>query len=401
MTDHPVEEDSQIVEDVLPLPTDELAVPVELNKRLPWHLPRKQFIRENQWLYFAKRLIEREKGTPGLQVLDQAKPEVRYLTLPGIDYLDARIIGHACNELQCKLTTTGFLVGKENDPYIARAKMREQALIDSGYISDKSFTQPSLFEDLADKKSQAYRDIYQKGPFHIVNIDACGSIARPTAQHARRLIDAIYQLVIFQFTYKPGAWLFFLTTDARPDSVAEETVCRLWGTVEENASGDIKFRRKVLSLFGLPDDADISGLHKLVSHLGEKFLRLFSLGFGKWLLHLASENNYRMKAHSAYCYSTTAQGDETPTMACLAFEFFRKKPDQADPFGVARSNQKPVCPPHAGPSDAVRVAKKIGEMDNLDLKMKDNQLRRAMADTTKSLLEEAGYPPEVLLQLYQ
>ena len=394
MTDHPVEDDSQIVEDVLPLPTEELAVPVELNEFKPWHLPRKQFIREKQWLYFAKRLIENEKGSPGLP--DQGEPEVRYLTLPGIDYLDARIIGHACNELQCKLITTGFLVGK--DPYIARAKMREQALIDSGYISDKSFTRPSLFEDLANKKSQAYRDISQKGPFHIVNVDACGSIARPTAQHARRLIDAIYQLVIFQFTYKPGAWLFFLTTDARPNSVAEETVCRLWGTVEENARGDIKFRHKVLSLFGLPDDADISGLHKSVSHPGEKFLRLFSLGFGKWLLHLASESNYRMRAHSAYCYSTTVQGDETPTMACLAFEFVRK-PDQADPFGVARSNQKPVDPTHAGPSEAVRVARKMGEMDNLDLKMKDDQLRRAMADATKSLLEEAGYLPEVLQQL--
>ena len=398
MTDHPVEDDSQIVEDVLPLPTEELAVPVELNELQPWHRPRKQFIRENQWLRFAKRLIKREKDTPGLLVPDQGKPEVRYLTLPGIDYLDVRLLGDACKDLQCQLTTTGFLAGGEHNPHIARAKMREQALIESGYISDKSFTQPSPFEDLASQESQAYLDIRRKGPFHIVNVDACGSIARPTAQHARRLIDAIYQLVIFQFKYKPGAWLFFLTTDARPDSVAEETVCRLWGTVEENASDDIKFRHKVLSLFGLPGDADISGLHKSVSHPGEKFLRLFSLGFGKWLLHLASERNYRMKAHSAYCYSTTVQGDETPTMACLAFEFFQK-PDQADPFGVARSNQKPVEPTYAGPSEAVRVAKKIGEMDNLDLRMKDDQLRRAMADATKSLLEEAGYLPEVLQQL--
>lgn len=399
MTDHPVENDSQIVKDVLPLPTEELAVPVELNELQPWHLPRKQFIREKQWLYFAKRLIKSEKGTPGLQVPAQGKPEVRYLTLPGIDYLDVRLIGDACKKLQCQLTTTGFLTG--GAPYIARAKVREQALIESGYISDKSFTQPSLFQGLADKNSQAYRDIYQKGPFHIVNVDACGSIAPPTAQHARRLVDAIYQLVKFQLSYKRGSWLLFLTTDVRPDSVAEETLCRLWGTVEKNANSDKKFRRKVLSLFGLQDDADIPSLHKLVSCPGEKFLRLFSLGFGKWLLHLASDHNYRMKAHSAYCYSTTEKGDETPTMACLAFEFLGKKPNQADPFGVARSNQQPVHSTDVGPSDSLRVAKKMGEMVNLDQRMKNCQLRREMADATESLLKEAGYSPEVLLQLYQ
>ena len=283
---------------------------------------------------------------------------------------------------------------------MARAKMREQALIESGYISDKSFIQPSLLENLADRKSQAYLDIQRKGPFHIVNVDACGSIALPSAHHARRLIDAIYQLVKFQLSYKRGSWLLFLTTDIRPDSVAEETLCRLWGTVEKNANSDKMFRRKVLSLFELQDDADILGLHKLVSCPGEKFLRLFSLGFGKWLLHLASDHSYRMKAHPAYCYSNTEKGDETPTMACLAFEFLGKKPDQADPFGVARSNQQPVHSTDVGPSDSVRVAKKMGEMANLDLRMEaDDHLRIEMTEATKSLLEEAGYPPEVLQQL--
>ena len=395
MTDHLVEDDSQIAKDVLPVPTEEPAVPVELNKLKPWHLPRKQFIRERQWLYFAKRLIKNEKGSPGLP--DQGEPEVRYLTLPGIDYLDARIIGHACNEFQCKLTTTGFLV--DNDPNIARAKMREQALIDSGYISDKSFTQPSLFQDLADKNSQAYRDIYQKGPFHIVNVDACGSIAPPAAQ-TRRLIEAIHQLVTFQLAYKPGRWLFFLTTDARPDSVAGETVTSLWSTVKRNAKSDEEFRRKVLSLFGLPKDAAISDLHQLFSNPGEQFLRLFSLGFGKWLLHLAKGYSYRMQAHSAYCYSTTVEGDETPTMACLAFEFIGKEPNQPDPFGVARPDPQRVHAIDQGPSDSVRVAKKMGEMANLDLRMEaDDHLRIEMTEATKSLLEEAGYPPEVLQQL--
>ena len=63
----PDESDRRIADDVLPEQIDEPAVPVELNELFPWHRPRKQLVREQQWLRFSKQLIEREKGGHGLR----------------------------------------------------------------------------------------------------------------------------------------------------------------------------------------------------------------------------------------------------------------------------------------------------------------------------------------------
>ena len=396
MTDKLIDTDEQIVDDILPVPTDDIAVPIEFTIK-PWHRPRKQFIRDHQWAHFAKRLITSQLGRPGLQLPHDA-PEVRYLTLPGIDYLDTRLIGELCNDLDCQLTNTGFLAGDARHPHIARAHMREDALIKSGYISDKSHTLPRQFEELADRNGQAFQEIKRRGPFHIVNVDACGSIAPPSAEHARRLIDAIHSVLAFQFAYQSSAWLLFLTTDAQPESVAPETVRNLWAAVDENANADSDFRDEVRSIFDIAGNHSVTELRQSVTEPGADFLKLFSLGFGKWALHLARKKHRRMKAHSAYCYSTNPEGDTTPTMACLAFEFRPYPPEHPDPFDVARTAEQTD---HADgeASDSLRVATKIGAMDNLDIKMNHGPLRDEMAVRTRLLLAEAGYPSDVLAQL--
>ena len=65
MTTSPDEPDQQIADDVLPAQVDELAVPVDLDQLFPWHRPRKQLVREEQWLYFSRRLVESENDRPG------------------------------------------------------------------------------------------------------------------------------------------------------------------------------------------------------------------------------------------------------------------------------------------------------------------------------------------------
>lgn len=394
MTSPVNESDQQIADDVLPVIADDLAVPVELNQLMPWHRPRKQFIRERQWIYFSERLINEQKNTPSLPIPPQGVPEVRYLTLPGTDYLDVRLLGELCLRLDCCLTSTGFLAGGETNPYVARAKVREGALIEAGYITDKSYTFRRRLEDVTSAKGQAYREIQRKGPFHIVNIDACGSIAAPAADHATRLIDAIYRIIEFQFATKSGRWLLFVTADIRHNSIAAETLCRLCKAIYQNADEDEGFRNSVLSLFG-ENDADITSIVSEISgHTGEKFLKLFSLGFAKWLLHLARAKEWDMHTHSTYCYSTKGKEDETPTMVCLAFEFLPPPPGLHDRFQVSRAE-----PIDIGQSQdtSIRVVTKISEMANLDNRMRAcANLREQMVERTKQLLKEIGYSPEVL-----
>ena len=99
---------------ILPVDVEEPAVPNSFGHLEPWHSPRKQYIRENQWRRCAELLIRR------LQDLDA--PSVRtgtlnYLTLPGIDHFDVQILGELAKEFGLKLEATGFLSEASKDRF--------------------------------------------------------------------------------------------------------------------------------------------------------------------------------------------------------------------------------------------------------------------------------------------
>lgn len=397
MTPPPSEPDLQITEDVLPAQIDDLAVPVKLDTLLPWHKPRKQLVREHQWLYFSRRLIQKEKGQPGLPNLPGGNPMVRYLTLPGIDYLDVRQLADVCRELGCCLTSIGFQSGGERNPYVARAQVREKSLIEAGHISKHSYTFPRRFEDIIQTNSQTYRDLRDRGPFHIVNIDACGSIAAPAAGHGDRLIDAIYRTVELQLQIMTGRWLLFVTADVRPDALAGGTLDKLCDVIFANASINEDFRSRAVPLFGHGGANIESAVAKASKSSGEVFLRLFSLGFAKWLLDLARSKGWDMRTHPPFCYSTMPSGSKIPSMACLAFEFLPPPPGLPDTYGVARAQPAPAVKRE---DMSVRAVDMIGRMINADLQMEsDEPLRARVAGNLRNSLKEAGYSPEVLAKI--
>lgn len=386
--------DREMADDVLPAEIDEMAVPMELDRLFPWHKPRKQLVREEQWVHLSRRLIEKEKGRPGLRGEPDDKPEVRFLTLPGIDYLDVRQIADACRESGCRLTSIGFQEQREGNRYVARAKVREQSLVDAKHITGKSYTFPRRFEEIVHPSGQAYRELRSRGPFHIVNIDACGSIAAPTADHENRLIDAIYRVVELQLELKKGRWLLFVNADVRPGSVAEQTLGKLCDAIFHNAEANEEFRNRALPLLD-PGGTDIrAAAETAAGEAGVTFLRLFGLGLAKWFLSLARSKNWNMKTHHPFCYSTMPRGDETPSMACLAFEFLPPPPGLQDPHGVVLARPAPGGR-HGDTS--IRAAERMEEMANADWRLRnDEPLCARLTETLRDLLEEVGYPPAVL-----
>ena len=392
------DEDREMADEILPIDIVEPAVPVELTVFQPWHRPRKQFIRERQWMHYARLLIKKERSNSGLPLPPIGIPEVRYLTLPGIDYLDVRLLAELCREQECCLTSTGFLSGEESNPTLARARVREQSLVNAGYITGNSYTFPIRFEEIATEGGQALRDLRRKGPFHIVNVDACGSLARPSAQHANRMIDAIFRIVELQLSCKASRWLLFVTADVRHDSVARETLQRLCRAILTNAHQSSHFGDKVRLLFGAKQ-SDIESVINDASSgsVPDKYLKLFSLGFAKWLLHLASEKGWNIKTHSSYCYSTESGSGRGPTMTCLAFEFVPPPAGLHDRFEVTRAS---VAIVDGADEPAIRAVMKVSDMDNLDERMRSSgELRAEMALHTKELLAETGYHQSVLAEL--
>ena len=390
----PSARDRPIADGVLPEQIDEPAVPVKLDRLFAWHRPRKQLVREEQWIYFSRRLIGRERGRRELREPPNGEPEVRYLTLPGIDYLDVRQLADLCREFDCCLTSTGFQSGDESNPNVARAQLREKSLIDAGYITKESHTFPRRFEDIVHTNNPAYRELKSRGPFHVVNIDACGSIARPDADHANRLIDAVYRIVELQLELMTGRWLLFVTADVRPDSIAEETLGGLCDAIFANAKENENFRKRAAPLLDSRETDIRAAVRNAAERPGMAFLQLFSLGLAKWFLHLARCKNWDMKTHHPYCYSTMPVGDDIPSMACLAFEFLPPAPGLQDSFRVVRA--EPVPEPEREDT-STRAAVKIGGMANADCEIRSNETRRdRIIEKLRELLEEAGYDPVVL-----
>lgn len=259
-----VVEDSleDLVEDSLPPVVDDRALPLDLNKLFPWHRPRKQKVREHQWVRLTKLYITRmkEKGdllpiqfvVPNGQTVQQA-PEVRYLTLPGLDYLDVRMLGEVANADGCRLTAVGFLDGAAQTRVLARARVREVGLVQSGYITDQSITLPRQLESVCSADGDSLRELKRRAPFHIINIDACGSIAPKSAEHSSRLIEAIYRLVELQLAKANHRWLFFLTVDVREEDIDAETFENLCDAIRQNAAQSEEFKVAAIELFSAND----------------------------------------------------------------------------------------------------------------------------------------------------
>lgn len=383
--------EGNLADDALPPEVSELAVPVTLNRLYPWHRPRKQFVRENQWVLYAKRLLVKlNAGKVG------GPKEIRYLTLPGIDYLDVRMLGEACKEVSCELISTSFLAAQEGNPVRARAQFREESLKQAGHLSDNSVTLPSRLEEVAFKTSQAYLSLKKRAPFDIVNMDACGSIALPDAAKSGRLLDALHRLVELQFNTRTTNWLLFLTTDARSETLSPELSAAFKEVIIENAAHGNDFREGAYNLFEISEDVTLpDGLTAAISN-DDRFLRFYSLGLAKWLLKNSNAQNWEVKTLNSFFYSTSPANDPRPTMASLAFEFIKRPIVLQDQFGVANAAPVSYQPAENYSLRAMRIAV---EMEDLDNRMIAEPFYRAeLATRTKALLAEAGYQADTLAE---
>lgn len=391
--------DDEIADDVLPVAVEEIAVPTELNELAPWHRPRKQFIRRDQWGMLSDRVINNLKNTPHLPQQANGVREVKYLTLPGTDFIDVEMLGEIAREHDCTLTSVGFLAGTVGNAATARAELRQEGLIEAGLISDRSLTFSRRIEEITTKSGTAYRELKNRGPYHVINIDACGSIALPGAPNNNRLIKVVHTLMEYQFAHYRGRWLFFLTSDVRQGQFDADTMARLRLAIRQNAQQNDDFRNGTTALFdnGIADyDASLDAF---AHSSADNFTKVFALGFGKWMLSLAREEGWDMKMQPAYCYSTTPNGDNAATMPCLAFEFLPPPPVLNDPLGIVAEPTAPIVQPQYG-ERAVRVLEKVSGMQNLDERLAANDVERAeLLNATRERLARIGYPAEVLQNL--
>ena len=370
---------------VLPAYVEELAVPIALDTLKPWHHPRKQFIRERQWRRCAEFLIQRLQNQDALSIRSGT---LNYLTLPGVDHFDVEILGELAKTSGLRLNATGFLSEAVRERVKARSQFRAETLIKRGLVEDTSVTFPYRFEDISNLNSQAYRETKSRAPFHIINIDACGSIATPSTYNSDRIIDALHRLVELQIGGMPDPWLLYLTTDIREANLSKGVINAFEDAIRENATSSEEFCEGTIAYFGMSDDNLDAALAGVAGH-PEKFMSKFSLGFAKWLLHNASSHGWDVKCLPFFCYATTPINDDRVSMPCLAFEFRPRPINLEDKFGVV-DLQNPD-PPEVQTYSMIAL-ERTKQMQNIDTFLADNEtIRIEFAKKQRDLLQRAGY----------
>lgn len=342
------------------------ATPV-IKEFMPWHKPRKQFIRKKQWAKAARDLLS-----------SMNNDQVNYMTLPGKDLLDIEVMAETCRENGKKLNFLGFNQSSDDSELLAQ----DIQLFDTNGkglpFTDRSKVLSRKVEEINGNKTIAKQTFLDMGPFHIINLDACNSLAnREWGETETRLIDALKEILDLQMTHCGHDWLLFLTTKFSPSNIHDSVFEKLMEAIKCNANQCATFRQEAERCLGLSSgDISLPTFTTKPNGASDGFVRKCTLGLGKWLYHQLCQTQWNMEIVDAYSYATGAQNN----MLSLVMKFHRvhqKPEDRTGIVPVASQNRS------AQYTDS-RLAQNLGHMRNLDDKLSSND------DCMENLIEEAA-----------
>ena len=339
-----------------------------------WHHPVKQVVRKGQWANLTEQLI-REHREPDISVL-------RYFTLPGEDLLDVRALADVCLPRGIQIEFFGF----NSAPDPGRGEVASAALRQAGVITSNALVLPDRLEDIANRRSQAAFRLSQCLPFDVVNIDACDHLAfRPSAQSGCTF-DAIRALLNHQMDAKKD-WMLFITSRADPDRLGEPAIefqRAIDRNLEVSADG---FGPVLAEAIEADPKLMATELAKTWTSRGHKFLKLYSIGVGKFLLQFFhNQPNLPAKVRLVSACAYRVHGNE-PDMLSLAF---RISPERRQPFPPDVGGA--VIIPSLEPERAIHVARRAQKLRDLDRELRERPEVSAPAiQGSAELLRAAGY----------
>jgi hypothetical protein len=345
---------------------------------LPWHRPRKHFVRQHQWCEQIGRLLESLEG---------GDETIRYLGLPGDDLLDLRHFHAAiCEPNQRRLRFLGFNSGArpsnslQTEINISLDEVRKLPSVDprSDVVWDD-------IAGVANENSIAWRMTREFGPYDVINLDLCdGFGASPPSGLTNTHYDAMARLMSLQ-SRRTKPWLLFLTTRVGAEHVNEQVMQKLVDKYSRNLDLCPEFRAASEERFAIGDRAALSA--KLPEDLSSRLI--FLIGLTKWLIGLAEGQQPRSKVElrSVIGYRVVSTDDHEDLIS-LALRIDPQDVPAADAMGLA---QRPL-PASTECQQAARAVARVASRVDADAVLLGNpELRQEMIDGTAQLLELARY----------
>lgn len=379
-------DDDDFSESVLPPDAAPMASPEPLQFQ-PWHKPRKQFVRVEQWLRHVEGIV----GKLGLQSFNDGEP-LRYMTLPGPDLLDIRMVADFCSSKSIKLRYTGFCHSTDTEERRLRQNVNEFSITHKDAVVNSSKVVRSRLQDVGIKNSEAAVEMVKGGPFDVVNIDACEPLAGDDENVSGRLVDAIRSITEYQLAYRRKPWILLLTTPIQENSISKNSMNALNEQVILNTKNDSSFFDEISTHF--QDGENIAAyLERISENTGDGLISIFSLGIAKWLIHLAEQAKFKVIKLQGYSYSMFRKPPYDANMVSLCFLFEPTDITIQDGTGLT-SNLKPQANVGDQPiSTHLRALKRAFDIENLDIKLQaDVTKHQEMVLQSKELLKKVGYP---------
>ena len=398
-----------IVQDNLPVH----AIPPSAEFK-PWHRVRKEFIRRYQWNELTARMIKRywqkqlrqpeeewslvEAGCadgalsiPADLFLDRA---LRCLVIPGEDLLDVRALWRDVGELNCWISYLGFNESFGSDNEGARVHVANNAVLSLPRVYRLSRVLHDRFQAIQSRESLAYRYLREYGPYHIVNLDLCGSMFPNTRADVEEFYTALDQLLRYQFESQKCEWLLFISTVVEPAVVHAEKLNQLCQPIHNNAQSHADFAEKLRIL--LPESV-FSGAAATIDPktlTEEQMTRLFGVALGKWLLKLCQTPQPQWTIAMRKSFRYTVNEEKGAVMLSLAFSL---KPNITPPVDVTgMSKLERVVKTYPSEREcALSLAESVAGIRDVDeILAADAELKSRLRDSQADLLEAAGYDRE-------
>ena len=338
----------------------------------PWHKPRKQFVRSQQWSNLLQRLYQGRQPTQPL----------RYLGLPGTDLIDLRYLyEEICRPEGRPLRFLGFNTeAQPNSPAFQELLVSLDEVLDLPNVDKRSQVIHDDFRRIGNKASVAWSHVSSLGPYDVVNIDLCDGLASDPPHSDGPIYPALAQLMALQ-TRMHTPWLLLVTTRIGRGKFHADAEGLLMGLFRKNVRECEGFLEECQNLL----EADVTSIDpRRCSEVD--FLNLMVAAIGKWLSGLVqvhAPSRAQLASTQGYRIDPGAPCEDLVSLALRFEPVIQATPDPFSPTAPTPLNECTI---------AKGIIKRVAQRLDVDAILAEaRDLNEELIVEMEGLLVEARY----------